>query len=687
MPELPKVEQASQEASTGVAGAAPPSQRDRHTRLAWSWLPLAAIVAAALLAYLPSLSNGTIWDDDQYVTENKTLRSWSGLAATWTQSTANPQYYPLVFTTFWIEYHLWGLHPLGYHLVNVLLHAASAVVLALLLRRLGVAGALLAGLVFAVHPVHVESVAWITERKNVLSGLLYLLAATAYLRFDPPQGGRRRWRLYLLAAVLFAGALLSKTVTCTLPAALGLVLWWKRPRLSLRDLWPLAPLLVVGAVMGLTTAWLEKIHVRAEGTDWAFSIPQRLLIAGQALWFYASKLLWPHPLVFIYPRWNLEQVAWWQYLFPASAAGMMVGLVLRRRSMGKGPAAAVFFFAGTLMPALGFINIYPMRFSFVADHFQYLASISLIALGCAAVWRLGERQERVGRRVVIVLTAAAVVALAAATWRQTKIYRNAERLWQATLTKNPDCWIAHANLGNLYYLAGLQASADGDDAAARALLEKALFHLAHAARLRSDFPEALHNLALAYARLGRHDEAIALFQQALKLPPQFHILHTDAIIHTALASSLVQTGHVEEGIAHYRAATQLAPRIPDAYNDLSVVLMQRGQLDEAEELFRQAIAIHPETFEPHENLGILLETEGKLAEAAESYQAALVLKPTSGSTHRRLAFVLARLGRAQPAITEFNASVRLIGPDNQAAMELMQILKETTGLQTQAPAK
>ncbi|MCJ7543545.1 MAG: glycosyltransferase family 39 protein, partial [Phycisphaerae bacterium] len=245
-----------QHAIPAQAGQAPtPLARIRR-----GLLPAALILAATVLVYLPSLRNGFIWDDDFYVTDNTNLRSWSGLAAIWTQPTTSPQYYPLVFTTFWIEHHLWGGHPLGYHLVNVLLHGFSAVILWRLLRRLGVPGAFLAGVVFAIHPVHVESVAWVTERKNVLSGLLYLLAVGAYLRFDPPPGARRRWGFYALAAGLFAGALLSKTVTCTLPAALGLILWWKRPKLSLRDLWPLAPLLLVGAAMGLTTAWLEKVH-------------------------------------------------------------------------------------------------------------------------------------------------------------------------------------------------------------------------------------------------------------------------------------------------------------------------------------------------------------------------------------------------------------------------------------------
>ena len=294
----------------------PDEPKIKHTFQTMPLLGAAVIVGVTVLAYLPTLGNGFIWDDDSHVTENKTLRSGRGLAMIWTGPTADGTYYPLTFTTFWIEQHLWDNHPLGYHLVNVLLFAATAVVLAGLLHRLGVPWAFLAGLVFALHPVHVESVAWVAERKNTLSGLLYLVAAAAYLAFEPPGGGRRRWGFYALAAVLFLGALLSKSATCTLPAALALVLWWKRPRLSLRDLWPLIPLLAVGAAMGVTTAWVERAYVGAKGDEWALSLPQQAIIAGKTLWFYASKVFWPHPLCFIYPRWPAEQMGGWHTLYP-----------------------------------------------------------------------------------------------------------------------------------------------------------------------------------------------------------------------------------------------------------------------------------------------------------------------------------------------------------------------------------
>ncbi|MCJ7543544.1 MAG: tetratricopeptide repeat protein, partial [Phycisphaerae bacterium] len=414
---------------------------------------------------------------------------------------------------------------------------------------------------------------------------------------------------------------------------------------------------------------------------WAFSVPQRLLIAGQALWFYTSKLLWPHPLAFIYPRWDIDQAAGWQYVFPVSAAAVMLALVLARRRIGKGPGAGVLFFAGTLVPALGFVNVYPMRFSFVADHFQYLASIGLIALGCASLRGLGVWLGRVGQWGAVVAAVAAVMVLAMLTRQQTMIYRSEETLWRDTLTKNPHCFLAHNNLGAIYYSQAIK-----DSAASRASLDRALVHCSAAAQLQSDYPEVLHNLGRVYLQLGRYAEAAGVFRQALTLKPKVVIPNFEASLHFYLASALAKSGNIEEGIVHYREATRLDPHTAEAYSNLGVLLLRKGQVQEAAEACRQAIAIQPDLFEAHQNLGSILEVAGDFPGAAEAYQAALALSPTNGHTHRRLAFVLAKLGAAQPAVAAFNESVRLIGPDDAAAATLKQILKETAGAEVQRPS-
>ena len=326
-----------------------------------------------VLAYLPTLRNGFIWDDDQYITGDATLRSLDGLRRIWLEPGAVPQYYPLTFTTFWIQYHLGGAQPFGYHLVNVLLHSAGVVLLFLVLRRLRLPGAWMAAAIFAIHPMQVESVAWATERKNLLAGLFFFAAFLAYLQAEPADDAdspaRIRWRPYLASLGLFAGALLSKSVACSLPAVLLLVIWWRRGNVGRRTALRLAPMFAVGIAMAAMTVWMERHHVGAQGREFALSFLDRCLIAGRALWFYAQTLLWPHRLTFIYPRWSINAHIWWQYLFPVAALAVIVGLYAARERFGRGPLVATLCYVGSLAPALGFIDVYPMRYSFVADHF------------------------------------------------------------------------------------------------------------------------------------------------------------------------------------------------------------------------------------------------------------------------------------------------------------------------------
>jgi len=295
----------------------------------------------------------------------------------------------------------------------------------------------------------------VTERKNVLAAVFYFATALAYWRWDeplaagnPPDGKiRNPLRWFFLAFALFLAALLSKTVTCSLRAALLLVIWWKRGRIAGRDVWPLLPFFVAGAALGLMTSWLERTHVGAQEPEWAFSFWERCLIAGRALWFYAGKLFWPANLTFIYPRWQIHAGVWWQWIFPLATLVVVAALWRLRRQLGRGPLVAVLFFAGTLFPALGFTNVYPMRYSFVADHFQYLASVGLIVL---TVVGLGHSAGHLKRRVPWLegmICAGLLLALGTLTWRQARIYQDAETLWWATLRLNPDSWLPHNDLG------------------------------------------------------------------------------------------------------------------------------------------------------------------------------------------------------------------------------------------------
>ena len=356
------------------------------------WLFAIVLVVAVVLTYQPAWQGGLIWDDDAHVTRSE-LCSWQGLYRIWFDLRRHEQYYPLLHSAFWIEHQLWGRATLGYHLVNILLHAAAAVMVAMILRRLAVPGALLAAAVFALHPVQVESVAWITEQKNTLSAVFYLAAAWLYLRFDDQ---RKRW-WYACSLGLFVLGLLSKTVTATLPGALLVLFWWRRGRLSWRrDIVPLLPFFALGAGAGALTAWVERKLIGAQGAAFDLSIVQRVLIGGRAVCFYLGKLLWPSNVLFLYPRWNVSATIWWQYLFPAGALLLLaVAWGLRRRL--RGPLAGLLFFAGTLFPVLGLFNVFPFIYSFVADHFQYLASLGIIVLVSAGAALLLERRGWWGR--------------------------------------------------------------------------------------------------------------------------------------------------------------------------------------------------------------------------------------------------------------------------------------------------
>jgi len=613
-------------AVTPTGAPPPPSSRgDRRSGVA-----ALVLLALAAAAYAPALQGGFVWDDDAYVTDNLALRTPAGLARIWLEPGAVPQYYPLTFTSLWLDYQLWGAAPAGYKAMNVALHGLTALLFWLVLRRLALPGAWLAAAVFALHPVHVESVAWIAERKNVLSGALGLGALFAYLgalgaRPDAVPGARvRSGRAYALALALFAGALLAKTVTCTIPVVLLLVLWWRRDRVARADLAALVPFLVLGAGLAAVTVWMERVHV---GAAWALTPLERVLIAGRALWFYPATLAWPRDLTFVYPRWTIDAGAWWQYIFPAAAAGAIAGAILARDRLGRGPAAAVLAFAVAIAPALGLIDVYPMRYTFVADHYQYLASMPLIALAVAAAAHAAARPRAPGHPAPMLAAAGLLLALGTLTWRQIGAYESAETLWRDTLAKNPGAVMAHVNLGMLLQLEGRSAEAEA--------------HLGRALRLAPDDYEINDDLGIVLATLGRSDEARARFAEAIRLAPGAPRPHNN------LATLLAREGRPEEAAAHYAEAVRLDPGYADAHNNLANVLAQAGRSAEAIAHYQAALEIDPRFPEAHYNLGVVLAGEGRLAEAVARYEEALRLRPDYAAARAALASATAAV--AEPA--------------------------------------
>ena len=630
-------------------GTAAPSPATRTCFTNRPWLLALVLVIATFVAYFPALRGGFIWDDDDHVTNNPVLRSLGGLESIWFKPGATVQYYPLVYTSFWAEYHLWKLQPLGYHLVNILLHALNAILLWYVLRRLGVPGSWWAAAIFALHPVGVESVAWITERKNVLSGLFYLLAALAYLRFRPLTDREAvracDWRYYPLVLVLFLCALLSKTVTCSLPAVLLLLVWWKNGRVERRDVLALSPLFVLGVASGLMTAWMEK-RAGASGAEWALSFVQRCLVAGRALWFYTGKLFWPHNLTFIYPRWEIDAGAPWQYLFPVAALTALIALWRLRARIGRGPLVAVVFFAGTLVPALGFFDVFPFRYSFVADHFQYLASVGLVALAAGAGTALCNRATPWGKHFGAAAATVMLIVLGSLTWKQAHIYRDAQTVWQDTIAKNPQCWMAHLHIGNHLLELGE--------------VQEAISHDQEAVRIKPDSAMAHNNLGTALMGQGRLQEAIGHYEQALRIKPDFAGAHNNE------GNALAQLGRIQEAIGHYEQALQIEPDYAEAQYDLGNALAQLGRLQEAMGHYEQALRIKPDYADAHNNLGNALSVLGRPQDAIGHYEQALRIKPDNAEAHYDVGIALEQTGKLREAIGHYQQALR-IKPDFTAA--------------------
>lgn len=610
---------------------APPQDASVATSPGLDRWPAVAVFAlfflAALVAYFPALHGDFLWDDAGHVT-NPALQSWSGLMRIWFEPGVTQQYYPLLHSAFWLEHKLWGDAVTGYHLVNILQHALAATLFGLLLRRLAVPGAWLAAGLFLLHPVCVESVAWICEQKNTLSLVLYLGAALAYLRFD----GERSPRRYAVATLLFVCALLTKTVTASLPAALLVVFWWQRGRLDWRrDVLPLLPWFVLGAGGGLFTAHFERALIGAQGADFGLGALDRLVLAGRVFWFYLGQLAWPFELIFVYPRWSIDAGVWWQWLFTAAGLGLLGGLVWwSRRS--RGPLAAALLFGGSLFPVLGFVNVYPFIFSYVADHFQYLASLAVFALAGAGLSRLPRR----GGTITATLLAGLFGVL---TWHQAANYRDNVTLYEATLRRNPDAWLAHHNLAILLVDRGQP--------------DAALPHIERTLALRPDYAEALNNLGNCLTQLGRPAEALAPLERAIQLQPKY------AAAHNTLGVAFMALGRAEEGRTRFETAVRLQPDYETALLNLGQALAGAARLAEATPHFARAVQLNPANGTTRLQLGTVLARQARYQEALPHFEAALALDPESADAHLRLAMTLRALGRTADANAHYLEAIRL----------------------------
>ncbi len=599
----------------------------------WSkrdWFFCLILAVVTLLAYQPAWHGGLLWDDDFNVATPQ-LRSLDGLRRIWFVPRTTLQYYPLLYSSSWLQERFWSDSPTGYHLVNLLLHIGCVVLVLKILRFLRIPGAELATIVFALHPVNVETVAWITERKNTLSGVFALAATLSYLKFDEnrsrrekdgPQG--RGYRSYALALGLFLLGLLSKTAIVTLPLALLVVLWWKRGAISLRrDVVPLIPFFFLSAAAGLLTRWVEYGNIAYRARDLDFSFLERCLIAGRAFWFQLGKVLWPSNLMFIYPRWEINGRVWWQYLFPLAVL-VLLGILWSLRRWSRAPLAGVLIYIFLLWPTLGFLNQYAFIYTFVTDHWQYLACLGIIVPCASGIVLLAERLKRWRAWLEPGVTLVIGGVLFVVTSHQSRMYTDIETLYRATIARNPACWMAYANLGNILY------------------------------------------------QTNRIPEAMDLFKQASEIKP--------AVAHYSLGNALIEKGRTSEAMEEYRQALRIDPDYAEAHNNLGNVFFLTGRTSEAIDEFEDALRINPDYAQVHNNLGHALVQTGRASEAIDHYEQALRMTPDSATVHNNLAAALAQMGRIPEAIEQVKAALRINVNDVDARKTLtkLEALQKTT---------
>lgn len=559
------------------------------------------LLALVLVAYLPAMDGEFLWDDVFNVERNPFLRGTQGLVRIWlepaTLAATTFHYYPLTTTTFWLDCQLWGLYPRGYHLVNALLHGLVAICFWRLLRQLTLPAAWFAAAVFALHPIHVESVAWISERKNPLSALLCLLAIRSALSGPSVRHG-------ILAWTWFALALLAKPTSVTLPVVLLLLWWWRRDRLLRQDWFLVGTMSLTACGFGALTVWLEQSVAHAGGDEMMFPPLVSCVVASRAIWFYVGKLLWPWPLMFIYPRGSTEPILLRHLVAVVALVAVVVWLWVQRARYGKGPVVAALAAVVNVLPTAGYVPFAWLRFSLVADHLAYFPSLSLIPLLVIAARRLAQGAPSSLRRAGAFVVLGAFFLL---TWQRARVFVDGETLARDTIARNPVAAAAHYNLGT------------------------------------------------ALAAKGDLSGAIASFRRALLIDS------SDTAARYNLANTLLRSGDIAAAIAEYRALLAVAPDHRLAWNNLGVALSQSGDPESALDAFAHVSALGPDDAQTHYNRANALLALGRTEEAVAAYEQALVLEPAFADAHRNLAHALRRLGRTREADAHWHTLLLLEG--------------------------
>jgi tetratricopeptide (TPR) repeat protein len=579
------------------------------------------LLAAAI--YIPSLEARFIWDDNTFFDANPIMEAPNALYRFWFTKDA-PDYFPLVSTNLWVQRQLWDIEPLGYHSVNILFHAANVVLFWLILSSLNVPGSWLAALVFAWHPIQTESVSWVTQIKNVQSTFFYLLAVLYYLKYDS-RGGT--WRMSL-SLFFFLCALISKTAVVMLPVVLFLYHLTIKP-MSLKELSVrTGPFFAMSLVFGLITIWFQYTSAGASGKEWSMTFVERTVNAGFTIWFYIQKIFIPLNLTFIYPRWNFDPstISSWA---PHLMLVVVLFLILRNREKWGGyPTFAIGYFLVSLFPVMGFLNIYFFLYSFVADHYQYIAGQGIIALivcgGAAKATNLSERypNNNFFRFGFLIVVCAVTLFLGFMTWNQQKIYQNPIALWNDTIKKNPKAWIAHNNLGNEYSKAGR--------------FDLAVKNYSDTLKVKPDYAEAEDNLGLALLKLNRPEESKAHFLRSIRLDSSIWEAHNN------LGTIYGNEGNMSEAAKHFEAALKINPRNTEIHNNLGLVYGTLNRREDALRHFDFALQDSQIRHYVHTNIGNYFMQEGNDENALFHFRKALQIDPNHEDARKKMEKILSK---------------------------------------------
>lgn len=573
-----------------------------------------AIVAITFLTYIPSINNGFIWDDIAWIIKSPIINTKDALYRYWC-TMQSPDYFPFVHTLFWIEWKLWGASNVCWHIFSIFLHACTAVLAWLTLRKLRIPGAWLTTVIFAVHPVNVETAGWVYQQRTILPMLLMLASMLAYLRFETEN--RSFW--YCLALLLFILALLSKISVMMLPAVVLLIAWWNRGKIERHDIVRMLPFIAASIISGLLTAYVQTHRNIGEDIVRTDSFFARLAGAGWVVWFYLYKDLFPTNLLFVYPRWEINPSSIVAWIPLATLLGCFAIFWLFRQSWGRPFLAALGYFVLMLFPVLGFVNIYFMRYSLVADHWQYSAMLGIVALVVAGICRVIERHGIV--KPSIFSAVVVVLILACLSWNQQRIYKDEETLWSNTISRNPHAWSAHVNLGVVL--------------AEKGEIDKAISHYTAALQINPNCPEAHNSIAAALIQKGKYNEALDHLAKAIHLKPK------SARAHYNLGRVYAAQGRIHEAAEEYAKSLELNPYFAEAYTNFGAILIDFGRADEAVEYHMRALSLNPDLPEAHNNLGVALAEMGRLDEAEHEFRKAVRLNPDYAAARRNLNEVLA----------------------------------------------